>query len=536
MSQVILISDNTFFGPTGITRYMGPYALANGLEIDGISTSIIDYATKAQDFWLVLESQLSEETKIVGISSTFMSSPIQIGINNSDTFSYDSAANYLTSPLLNDDPKVFDNWLKKIRSLMNQRCPSAKIFIGGAKVQSLFNYPEYMFSEIDYITWGQTDNIFSEIYRDLIHTGDVRHFTHAGRKIVDTRSHYQQKNYCLPMAWRPRWRIQPGEALPIEISRGCRFNCKFCHYDKQDSFVKNLADLKQEFINNYEIMGTQYYHFCDDCFNDHPDKVRAICNLILSLPFKIEWVSYVRVDTAVKFPDTVELMVKSGARGLFWGIESFNEVAARRAGKGTPPNKVKDFLLKFYNDYGDVCTSLGSFIVGLPGETPASQYETIQWVTQEPAFHFVNIGPLRLTPYKAIFDKNLLDYADYSRNPQKYGFKYIDFATDDKNQFSENWAHDTMSSLQAAELSAEFLKRWKASNTKRRGLVPSMWSYPHLRSLGYSHSEVFQIHFTEDRAAYYLKDASQKFAKRLNLYFNSLQKGRPHDFASTELI
>jgi radical SAM superfamily enzyme YgiQ (UPF0313 family) len=529
MSQVVLISDNTFFGPTGISRYLGPYALANGLEAHQISTSVIDYFSRAPEFFEILEAQLSPQTLVVGVSSTFMSAPLSKEAYRSSSFSWDSASNYLITAPMGESPEVFDQWLKKLKSVLDRKCPNAKIVIGGAKVQSLFNYPETFFSSIDYVVWGPVDQIFHQICLDLQNDGVVSSFSFAGRKIIDTVEKYKQPKSCPSMAWKPHWNIQPGEALPIEISRGCRFNCKFCHYDKQEAFKKNMEDLRVELISNYELYGTQFYHFCDDCLNDHPEKVHSLTKVLLSLPFKIEWVSYVRVDVAVKFPETADLMVQSGARGLFWGLESFNQIAARKAGKGTPPDQVKRFLKDFYAKYGDTCTSLGSFIVGLPGETIDSQRETIDWVTTEPALHFVNVGPLRVAPYKQLFDKNVLDYADYSRNPEKHGFKNIEFSISEKNQLSENWSHETMNFTEAVALASEFVETWKASDPKRRGLVPSMWSYPHLRSLGYTHDEVFRIHFDESKAEHYFKDASLRFSNRLKDYFRDLRTRKSNE-------
>lgn len=524
MNQVILLSDNTFFGTTGVSRYMGPYALANGLETHGIKTVVIDYLHRIQDFYSFFESFLTSETLIVGVSTTFLCEPLSKETLNSKTFSWITASSYLKTPPMAENPIVFDRWLKKIREIINKKSPNAKIIVGGAKVQSLFNYGAELFTDIDYVAWGGVDHVMHLMYEDLKRTGQIKHFMHNDRKIIDTISEYKQIKGCPTMKWQSGWAIQDNEALPIEISRGCKFDCKFCHYEKKESFIKDIEILRTEFISNYEKFGTQFYHFCDDCFNDHPNKVKAVCEMILSLPFSIEWVSYARVDVAVRFPETADLMVKSGASGLFWGLESFNPIAAKKAGKGTPPEHVKAFLKDFYSKYRDQCTSLGSFIVGLPGETESSQRETIQWVCEEEALHFINVGPLRISPYSEVFDKKILDYADYARNPEKYGFEQVSFTDKFAQSMSENWKHQTMCFSEALNLTTEFLEKWRSSSPRRRGLIPSMWSYPHLRSLGYSKAEVFDMHFDESKTQMFLQDISTRFTNRTKNYFSDLKR------------
>src|SRR5690606_35918718 len=138
--------------------------------------------------------------------------------------------------------------------------------------------------------------------------------------------------------------------------------------------------LKTEFVRNYENFGTTVYHFCDDCFNDSRAKVESVCNVIGQLPFKIEWISYARVDLAIRAPETLEMMIESGVKGLYFGVESFNSVVAKNAGKGVPSEQVKQFLLDFKSKYKNQCLLQASFISGLPGETVESFNETGDWL------------------------------------------------------------------------------------------------------------------------------------------------------------
>lgn len=515
MAEVLLLSDNTSAGYFGMSRYVGPYALASSLEANGTSVVVIDYISRCANLFQIIESNIDENTLFIGISTTFMT-PISSVVNFSRTSSerIDSAYNYITGPILFEKEIALNEWLLKIRNLLNRKCPNAKIVIGGAKLQFLFERPE-LYKCIDYLVIGAADIALIDLATSLREKKSPHYTEYIGRKVISQSALQKSKTECPKTNWNKSWGIQKHEALPIEISRGCIFNCKFCHYDKKESLRKRLEDLRSELIYNYETFGTRFYHFCDDCFNDHPDKVRTVCQALIDLPFQIEWISYARVDVAVKYPDTVDLMIRSGAKGLFWGIESFNYDVARAAGKGTPSDKVKKFLKDFYMNYGDQCTSSGSFIVGLPGETQDTQIETIDWVINEKALHFIDVMPLKLRPYYQSLDKLMTDYADYSRNPKKYGFEEIGFNP-------AYWRHSTMDSNKAYELTQKFNSNWRTSDSTRRGLIYSIWTYPHLRSLGYTHEEVREIHTSEIKKDFYAKDIIEKFRARLNSYYNQL--------------
>lgn len=519
MAEVVFLSDNTSAGFFGISRYIGPYVLASGLSKAGISTHVVDYISRCDGLLERLGRVITSKTLVVGISTTFMT-PLETvaGLSRSNSERIDSAYRYNDEPVLFEDFERLERWLVSLRVLLDSICPKAKIVMGGAKLQFLFDRPAE-FRMVDYLVFGAADVTLREFVFDLRKDREPKEVEFKSRKVLVSLDTTENRE-CPSVTWRHDWGIEQGEALPIEISRGCIFNCKFCHYDKKESIRKSIEHLRRELIFNFENFGTRNYHFCDDCFNDHPEKVRAVCQSLIDLPFPIEWVSYVRVDVAVKFPDTVDLMVKSGARGLFWGLESFNYEAARRAGKGTPPEKVQRFLKDFYQRHGDMCTSSGSFIVGLPGETEQSQRETMDWVVNERALHFIDVLTLKLRPYYSGLDKIMTDFADYTRNPQKYGFQEVGFNP-------PWWSHETMNSAQAYALTHEFNERWRASDSTRRGLTYSIWTHPHLRGLGFSGNEVREIQTSEAKKGFYRDELKRRFEARLERYHRAVLRQAP---------
>lgn len=511
MSEVVILTDTVIWGKFGNPRYMGAYAVANACRQAGHSTTVIDYFTRKPDFFEYVAQFLSEETVVVGISSTFLSTLGNFqrgGYNNRSELLHD----FFSGELWFEDGSGLRQWMMQFKALLALRSPRAKVVLGGTKSQFALWRPE-AYQDFDYIVLGPADRAFPEFVSSLKEGRAPSVKQHNAVSIIDNSTDVAQK-ICPEMFWTKQDGVAQKESLPLEISRGCVFNCKFCHYNKQESLRKNIDVLRGEMVRNFDNFGTDTYSFCDDCFNDHPDKVRSICEMFLGLPFKIDWVSYARVDVAVKFPWTLDLMMESGARGLYWGIESFDGTVARKAGKGTPPDKVKELLFRIKKEFSHRCLTEISLVAGLPGETEESMAETEKWLTENPVADHVSIGPLGLVPFVQAFDGKSFDYAEYSRNPAKYGFEQVSFHPD-------YWKHETMDLPRAKEWATRISKAYRA--VKPLGLISSVWAFPHVKTLGFNTDEALRM-FQDPATLVQYPDVVSRFQKHVENYWERLAK------------
>ncbi len=161
-----------------------------------------------------------------------------------------------------------------------------------------------------------------------------------------------------------------------------------------------------------------------------------------------------------------------------------------------------------------MCLSEGSFIVGLPGESKESLRRTMDWLLETDAFDLITVGPLGLMPFNANLDKVVVDYAEYSRNPEKFGFQKVSFAPN-------YWEHAEMNSTEAAEISAAMVSEWKA--LKKPGLLRTIWFYPHLKSLGFSPDEIASICNDYDRTADWKNEVASRFKNHVEKYHSRLR-------------
>lgn len=271
--------------------------------------------------------------------------------------------------------------------------------------------------------------------------------------------------------------ILEEEDLPIEISRGCIFKCKFCHFHlngkKLWDFVKPPELIREEMMQNYINFGTTGYMFSDDTYNDSPVKIEELLKMYRTLPFDLRFSTYARLDLMISHKHTQEMLVESGMKSVFFGIETLNQEAGKFVGKGMDPEKVKRGLLEFREKYPDVFVYV-SMIGGLPGETLDDMQESFEFLTKEAKVNQLTFGPLFIN-----------SGSDMSLNAEKYGYKK------DANH-SRSWTRkDGLTFLDVYEWCAQKKREYPGSPV-------GFTMYNRLRNVGYSEDELLKLSFEKN--------------------------------------
>jgi hypothetical protein len=219
-----------------------------------------------------------------------------------------------------------------------------------------------------------------------------------------------------------------GEGLPLELSRGCIFKCKFCDFPltgkKKGTYLRDPEQIKDEMIKTWEAHGTDSYFFTDDTFNDDNDKLEALHKVFTSLPFKPKFASYLRVDLINKYPHQADLLAEMGLVGTFFGIETLQPDSAKAIGKGLHPNKVKDRLYWLREQWKNKVNIEAGFILGLPYDTLSYFNDLLMWTLEKDnPIQCINYYPLMLFYYKD--HKELQRYSsEFALNPEIYGYTF----------------------------------------------------------------------------------------------------------------
>jgi hypothetical protein len=431
--EIILLSD---VYAEGWIRGAGAYKLATELRAAGFSVQVIDFASRLThlETQKLFDKFVTSDTFLVGVSNTF---------------------------LHRDYSKIFEqDWMLDLINEYKQRF-NFKVIIGGNR-NGPASITEISRNFFDIIVTGFADRAVVEIAHLVKNknTSQIKGTFENNQIFVDCKLNYVYEEFSTSKTiFTKQDCIFNGEALPIEIARGCKFRCSYCYYPgngKGNTFkhLKNKNVLTEELIYNYENFNVTYYDLMDDLLNDSPEKCEYIHDVFTRLPFKIQFGSYARSDLLISHLETLPLLEASGCVSLQFGIETLHKKAGSAIGKAMDKNKTIEGL-HYIRENSKI--SLGSgFIFGLPFEPLDSMYETIEWLDSKEC-------PLKNKETYALSIPRLSSRSDYSKlmiDPIKYGYKNID--TSDKTKLV--WDNGHINFYQAQELQQECQRRFKNHN------------------------------------------------------------------------
>jgi len=216
--------------------------------------------------------------------------------------------------------------------------------------------------------------------------------------------------------------------VSVITSRGCPFQCTFCSSQsmwgnlcRQRSPMHILTEIEM-LINSY---GVKEIAFEDDNLTLNKDRIHELCREIIHRNLKFKWTTPNGIHIANLDLPLIRLMKSSGCRRLNFGIESgdphiLNDVMNKKISL----DKVKE-VVKMCSDEG--ITTLGYFVIGMPGETEESLKRTIDFATSLP---LNEIGVFMATP----FPKTELEKMCIDNNYLKKNYLEIKAEDDIENQ------------------------------------------------------------------------------------------------------
>lgn len=428
--DVILLND-VYHG--GWIRGAGAYRLATELRDANISTQVIDFICRLtyEEVVKVFDKFITKETKILGISNTFLSQ---------------------------SDNKIFpQKWMMSLIREYKERY-GFKVVIGGNRL-GIDHYKNTLDNTIDLIVLGFADKAIIEIVNNF---ANIRTTKLNDIKLLDCKdqSHVYKNFQKSQIKWHNNDSILKNEFLPIETARGCVFRCSYCFFPGNgkrysNDHVKNKDVLIEELIKNYEQYGTTTYDIMDDLLNDSPEKCEFIHDVFTNLPFKIKYVAYARADLLISHPHTLDLLKDSGCMSLQFGIETLNKESGKTIGKSMDRNKMIEGLHRIKQNAPDITIGSG-FIVGLPYETKEMLEQTMSWLeSKDCPLDNKEIYPLSLPKTSSRFEKSKMMI-----NPELYGYKNIDDAHKEKIV----WDNGNMNYNEATKIAENFKDRLRDKN------------------------------------------------------------------------
>lgn len=423
-------------------RPIGAYQVAWYLRQNDYDVQVIDFIHQYSEEVILdlLDRYITKETKILGYGAM----------------------------LGTKDPKSKD-FLRKVKSIIHkvkQKYPWIISVAGGAAASDLNRWYRNK-TLFDFIMIGHAEDTMLSLANHLIKHGPMPQFEKLeGNKVI-------RESFSMPVEskfniehdshiWHERDFIQSGETLPIELGRGCIFKCKFCQYpyigkSKKD-FNRQMELVKQEMIHNYETWSVTNYYMLDDTFNADSERVESFANMVATLPFKINYATYLRADLIAANPQTESMLLESGLLGAYLGIETFHSKAADLIGKSWSGKKAKDYLPRLYHDIWQKEVGIRTgFICGIPPETLDECFETNKWHIENdmPNWYWHPLWVSRDTYSEFI--------SEFDKNAAEYGFSwYVDngmvlWQTDYCNaRKALEWKHQLMAEAKPYQKNAQW--------------------------------------------------------------------------------
>lgn len=240
--------------------------------------------------------------------------------------------------------KPFYRFCTKIKQIL----PGSIICAGG--YAPTYHYKEMMkeVELIDFVIRGEGEYSFLELLSCLENGGNLEDINglvyRSGSDIKVNRDREFIRNLDeLPFPSRDLALDNNWKVTTISTSRGCLANCSFCvakNFWKKwrgrsvENVVEELAYLNK--------LGFQYISFLDNSIEDSDDswdrdnfaRLKGIAKGMIEKRIGISYIADMRADFYKKADDElVNLLIESGLRVLFIGIESGNEYDLRIYGK-----------------------------------------------------------------------------------------------------------------------------------------------------------------------------------------------------------
>lgn len=263
--------------------------------------------------------------------------------------------------------------------------PGAAIVMGGPHVtfdaMNILSKNEY----IDFIVRGEGELTSVELFSNL-----ERPETFSGIRGISYRAngtvvHNEMREFIpdiniLPYPARDLVQISKYRALNLPLnmvtSRGCPFECIFCVGSRMVGRKVRYFDTMRV-VDEFEMlskMGTRQINIVDDLFTSNRKRCTAICDEIIRRGIRQDWTAFARVDTVS--PELLAAMKAAGCTMLCFGIESGNQEILDLVKKKITLEKIEK-AIAMCREAGIV--PMASYIMGLPGETPETVRQTMEF-------------------------------------------------------------------------------------------------------------------------------------------------------------
>ena len=318
-----------------------------------------------------------------------------------------------------------------VAALLKATRPDLPIIVGGNHVtarplESLAEFPE-----VDYVVVGEGERTLPDLllgceYRaDPARVDGIAYRSSDGPVCTRPRRRIAWLDDLPPPAydmlpelkthyWPLFNNVDRYPALSVLNSRGCHGKCKFCD---RGTFGNRVTRHSPEYVVTLlkylrDEHGIRYFVFDDDNFASNRDYLWELTGLMRGEGFPFTCES--RVDMVN--PEMLGWLKRAGCRRIMYGIESGCQRMLDAMGKGINLHQIRSAVAA---TKAAGIKTFGYFMLGFPGETEDSMWETVEFIRELKLFD-VGVQPFAPMVGSSIYPR-IREFGQFDENWSRMG-------------------------------------------------------------------------------------------------------------------
>jgi radical SAM superfamily enzyme YgiQ (UPF0313 family) len=172
---------------------------------------------------------------------------------------------------------------------------------------------------------------------------------------------------------------------------GCPFPCNYCISGHLGFKLRDLDGVVEE-LSFLHRLGLREIFFRDQTFGVHKERTLGLCSKLATFDPPFGWVCFSRTDIVDE--TLLDTMKEAGCHTVIFGLESANGEILAAYGKAILKEVTEEAIASCARRG---IRTLGTFILGLPGEDEDAVRSTIRWATELPLdFAAFNVATPRM--------------------------------------------------------------------------------------------------------------------------------------------
>jgi len=252
-----------------------------------------------------------------------------------------------------------------------------KVVMGGPHVSAL---PDEAIQHADAVVVGEGEIAFKKIIDENL-TGIIK-----GEPIMDldeipmpAYDLFDIEFYITRKEMRFLRHYGKERFVSIMTSRGCPYNCTFCHNSYREikyrfNSAERVVSEIEYLIKNYKI---ESFFFIEDNFFVNKERVKEVCSLMIERGINLPWGANARVDNLDR--ETLILAKQAGCKQVTFGWESGSQRMLDIYNKQVTVEQNAESI-RLCNELG--LQADGTFMIGGPGETLEDMKLTTKFIVE----------------------------------------------------------------------------------------------------------------------------------------------------------